>query len=393
MKKIAWLIFFALSSLSLLLLAPACGGEEEKNPFGLESEVVAPIGPVDALAFAPDARLFWADHWGGDVHVITADGELLEDPVISFDVAAGSDWGLTGLVLDPDFETNHYIYVYYTEIREPGPPPITGPVVVRFTEKNNLGADPKVIVSDLPDTDPDQPYNANGSIHFGPDDFLYITVGDYDVPRHTGPGGKELPQDLSTPIGKMLRVSKEDGSAPPDNPFVDDPDADPRIFAYGFHKPFDFTFSPQTGQVYGSDSTGVTCEELNLIEGGANYGWPKAGEWPYNDCLVAGKTPAIYLLAHEGMEPGDFLSTVGVWGMKFISGDSYPLLEDGLLICEGGTGLMRLLVLGGSNSDKIVSDDVVMDDCGRDIAISPDGIIYYSNDTEIRRLVAQETPR
>jgi glucose/arabinose dehydrogenase len=387
MKKITWLLFFALSSLLLLLMASACGGEKEENPFGLESEIVAPIGLADALAFAPDGRLFWADHWGGDVRVITADGKLLEDPVISFDVAAGHQWGLTGLALDPDFETNHYIYAYYTEIRDPGPPLTTAPVVVRFTEKNNLGADPKIIVSDLPDTDPDRPYNANGNIRFGPDGFLYITVGDYDVPHRTGARGKDLPQDLSTPIGKMLRVSKEDGSAPSDNPFVDDPDADPRIFAYGFHEPFDFTFAPQTGDIYGSDNTGVTCEELNLVEGGANYGWPKAGEWPYNNCLAAGKTPAIHLFAKEGMEPGDFLSVVSVRGLEFISGDTYPLLGDGLLVCEGGTGLMRLLTFGGPNSDEVASDDVVVDNCGRDIAISPDGLIYYSNETEIRRLV------
>lgn len=391
MKESATLPFFALIPLLFLLLASACGGDGEENPFGLESEVVAAFGPVDALAFAPDGRLFWADHWSGDVRVITADGELAEDPVISFDVSGGPEWGLTGLALDPDFETNHYIYAFFTELTDPGPPPVARPVVVRFTESSNVVTASKVIVDDLPDADPDQPFNANGSIHFGPDGFLYITVGDYDTPGDTGPGGKSLPQDLGTPIGKILRVNKEDGSAPDDNPFVDDPDADPRIFAYGFREPFYFTFHPQNGQIYGSDNTSVTCEELNVIESGANYGWPEAGEWPYVDCLASGETPAFHFFAQQGMEPGDFLSIVGVRGMAFISGDAYPLLDEGLLVCEGATELMRLLVLGGANSDEVISDDVVMDDCARDIAVSPDGIVYYSNEREIRRLMPLES--
>ena len=391
MKRAVTASSLLVISLSLLLLATACGGGKGENPLGFESEVVVSLGPADALAFAPDGRLFWADHWRGDVRVVNADGELLEDPVIHFDVSAGPEWGLTGLALDPDFETNRYIYAFFTEIRDPGPPLAVRPVVVRFTENNNRGTNEKVIVKDLPEPDPDQPFNANGSIQFGPDGFLYLTLGDYDIPARTGPGGEKLPQDLSTPIGKMLRIDKEDGSAPPDNPFVDDPEADPRIFAYGFREPFYFAFQPQTGQIYGSDNTSVTCEELNLIESGANYGWPEAGEWPYIDCLAGGQTPAIQYFAEKGMKPEDFLSIVGVKGMQFISGDVYPLLGDGLLVCESGTGLMRLLDLSEASPDSVASGQVVVDDCGRDIAISPDGLIYYSNENEIRRLVPKQT--
>jgi hypothetical protein len=106
---------------------------------------------------------------------------------------------------------------------------------------------------------------------------------------------------------------------------------------------------------------------------------------------VAGKTPAIHFFSQEGMEPGDFLSIVSVRGVEPISGDVYPLLGDGLLACEGETGLMRLLVLSGPDSDQVISDDVVVDDCGRDIVIGPDGLVYYSNDAEIRRLVPLPT--
>ena len=87
------------------------------------------------------------------------------------------------------------------------------------------------------------------------------------------------------------------------------------------------------------------------------------------------------------MQPGDFLSFVVVSGLEFVSGDIYPLLGDSLLVCESQTKLMRRLVLSGANFDQVTEDDVVLNGCDMDIATSPDGIVYYSNETEIRRLV------
>jgi glucose/arabinose dehydrogenase len=292
------------------------------------------------------------------------------------------EWGLTGLALDPDFETNHYVYAFFTEPVDPDTP-IGRPVVVRFTEEDGRGVDREVVVDDLPETLPAAPgFNANGSIHFGPEGFLYLSLGDYDTPQ--------LVQDLSTPEGKMLRVDKEDGSSAPQNPLVGNPEADPRIFAYGFREPFDFAFHPETGQIYGSDNTPVSCEEINIIEPGENYGWPDVGEFPFADCQAGEGTKAVHLLAQEGMQPGDFLSFVVVSGLEFASGDVYPLLGDSLLVCESETRLMRRLVLSEANFDQVTADDVIVEDCALDIAVSPDGIVYYSNETEIRRLVPQD---
>jgi len=90
------------------------------------------------------------------------------------------------------------------------------------------------------------------------------------------------------------------------------------------------------------------------------------------------------------MQPGDFLSFVVVSGLEFASGDVYPLLGDSLLVCESETSLMRRLVLSEANFDQVTEDDVVVEDCDMDIATSPDSIVYYSNETEIRRLVPQD---
>ncbi len=140
----------------------------------------------------------------------------------------------------------------------------------------------------------------------------------------------------------------------------------------------------------------MSCEELNLIESGANYDWPDVGEFPYSDCQAGEGTKAIHFFALERMEPGDFLSLVVVSGLEFVSGDVYPLLGDALLVCESETELMRRLVLTGSNFDQVADDDVdgddvVAKDCDMDIATGPDGIVYYSNEKEIRRLVPQDT--
>lgn len=381
--------FFLLFFLTILLAASACGDGDE-NPFGVESERVTPASSPRALAFAPDGRLFYAEQWSGIIRVITADDQLLPEPFATVpNITSGVGWGLTGLALDPKFDTNKYVYAYYTEAVEPGPPPVNRDVVIRYTDAGNKGTNPKVVVDDLPEFDTGETINAGGSIHFGPDGFLYISLGDHDLPDEKGPQGNELPQDLGVPHGKMLRVDKEDGTAPPDNPFVAESEDDPRIFAYGFRNGFNFAFHPESGRIYGSDNAGPTCEELNIVESGSDYGWPQPPE-DSTDCSSAAGAKAIKFFASEGVQPEDWTSTVGVAGMEFVSGDVYPLLGDSLLVCEFGTRLMRRLELGGSNFDQVVTDDVVLRDCQLDIAVSPDGIIYYSTGTEIRRLLPTE---
>ena len=382
-------IFLVLAAIAL----GACGGgdrdggEIDTNPFGLISEVVAPAGDTDAIAFAPDGRIFFAEHWTGNIRVVSADVEPSPDPWATVpNIAANLYWGLTGLALDPEFESNGYVYALYTELIETLPPTVGKPVVVRFTEQEGKGADMQVIVSDLPEVDGSHPFNANGSLHFGPDGFLYLTLGDYDKPLEIGPSGQPLPQDLASPIGKILRINKEGGSAAEDNPFVDQDETDPRIYAYGFRVPFDFAFHPESGLMYGADNGGRTCEELNIIEKGANYGWPTTGELPF-DCAANPQPTPIYMLAREGSQPNDVDSTVGVSAMGFVSGGVYPSLGDSLVVCEIGTRLVRRLVLVPPNFDSVTANDIIQQDCWSAVAVSPDGIIYYGNNYEVRRLL------
>ena len=382
--------FFAAPA--LLLFAFACGGNGDggedpgtdgdgevvipvPSPFpGISSEVVvANAAAPTALAFAPDGRLFYTERDTGNVRIVTADGQLLPEPFAQIEVAAAPGWGLLGLALDPEFETNQYVYVYYTEPVEGREVKTAKPVLMRFTDANGRGEDPTTLIDDLPEAEVFGEYFVGGQMRFGPDGYLYITVGDHTT--------TVFAQDLSSPRGKVLRINKEDGSAAPDNPFVDDPDADPRVFAYGFLNAPDLAFDPQTGDLFASEN-GIyfCCDELNLVRSGQNYGWPDSGP-------TQGGVLPIHFFAFPDQVPEG--SKVRPTGIQFASGDVYPALGDSLLSCESDTRYMRRLVLA-PGQDEVQSDDVVIADCRLDIAASPDGIIYYSNDNEIRRLVAEE---
>jgi len=388
MNTIRASLSFVLSAAGLLILLSSCGGGEEKNPFSVKSEVVTAADRPITLAFAPDGRLFYGEHQTGNIRIVTADGTLLSEPFAHVDVHIGLEWGLTGLAIDPDFDRNHYVYAYFTQVVNPGPPPevlTAHPVITRFTERDNKGIDPRVIVDDLPPSDPAHPgYNGNGRINFGPDGKLYFSIGDYDI---------KLSKDLSVPQGKLLRVDKEDGSAPADNPLVGQSDADPRIFAYGFREAFDFAFHPETGKIYGTDNTPVSCEELNIINAGDAYGAPDFGEFPFADCRFGEHTKGIHFFAKKDLRPEDFLSITVVSGLAFVDGAKYPSIGPALLACESEieTHTLRRLTLSDTGT-QVLADDIVIDDCNMDVKISPDGTIFYSNEKEIRRLIFEATP-
>ena len=399
----------ALVLTTLTLVIAACGGDDDGGgdgrpsvAFGLHSEFVATADRVSEIAFAPDDRVFFAEQLTGNIRVILADGTLQEEPFATVPVETflQLDWGLTGLALDPDFDSNGYVYAYYTnpvDTSEPPNGPTAQPTIVRFTDEDGVGTDETVIADDFPVTPVIHPgFNGNGKIHFGPDGFLYVSVGDYD-------DYEENPaQDLAMPIGKLLRIDPSDGLAAEGNPFADDADADPRVYAYGFREPFDFTFHPETGVVYASDNTAVSCEEINIIEAGENYGW-RTGDFPYSDCSVGEQGRLIYNAARDGMQPGDFLSFVEISALEFAVRDRYPTLGDALIVCESwrseadedGTpsrGVMRRVVLSGADLDTVETSEEITRECRGNLSIAPDGTIYYASDTEVRKLEIGEDP-
>src|SRR4029077_14773102 len=110
--------------------------------------------------------------------------------------------------------------------------------------------------------------NHNGGIiNFGPDGMLYVLVGENEVPPDS--------QDLNSLRGKILRVNPADGSAPSDNPFFSNANANAkRIYSLGHRNSFGFTFHPHTNDLWETENGENDNDQINRIMAGKNYGWP-----------------------------------------------------------------------------------------------------------------------
>lgn len=171
--------------------------------------------------------------------------------------------GLLGIALDPDFDNNHYVYVYYTRSQTP-----IKNRVSRFTADTNnpdvaVANSEKILLDDIPS---DSGMHNAGALHFGTDSKLYVSVGD---------GGQDhtTAQNLSSLSGKILRINK-DGSIPQDNPFVGQINTRGEIWALGLRNPFTFAIHPTLGTMMINDVGQDIWEEINLGKKSSNYGWP-----------------------------------------------------------------------------------------------------------------------
>ncbi|QDT04718.1 Soluble aldose sugar dehydrogenase YliI precursor [Rubripirellula lacrimiformis] len=231
------------------------------------------------LTFANDDsnRLYAASQYGAiwsfDNQADVSDSKLVLDlrgKVHDWKRSGANEQGLLGLAMHPDFKNTRHFYVYYSHPSE------SKSVLSRFTmsKDNPLVADP---ASELVLMEIDQPYqNHNGgSIEFGPDGFLYVSLGDGG--DRNDPHGNG--QNLATLLGSILRIDVDhpaDGKnygIPADNPFVDVKDARPEIFAYGMRNPWRIAFDPKTGDLWAGDVGQELWEEVDVITKGGNYGW------------------------------------------------------------------------------------------------------------------------
>lgn len=256
--KSLWTACLFLAVLFCALSAPRRLRAEVPDGFVL-SQYGGAFGDATAMAFAPDGRLFICQQ-DGKLRVVK-NGQLLAEPFLSLAVDSGGERGLLGVAFDPNFETQPYVYVYYTV---PGNPPHNR--VSRFLASGDAAVpDSEEVLLDLDDLSASN--HNGGAIHFGPDGYLYIAVGENAVPTNS--------QKTTNLLGKMLRMAP-DGSIPADNPFFNTAaDKNRLIWALGLRNPFTFAFQPGTGRMFINDVGQNTWEEVNEGAAGANYGWPK----------------------------------------------------------------------------------------------------------------------
>ena len=310
-----------------------------------------------SMVFTDDGRMFFSEVYDGRIRVVQ-DGELLEEPFATLDIAQPGGYtehGLLGLALHPDFDENGYVYAFYTVGDAGGQP--AEQRIVRFTDDGNTGVDENVIVEGLP-FGPNCCHNG-GRIAFGPDGMLYATLGDVEEPATS-----QNPESLA---GSVLRYTP-DGAVPEDNPFG----SDNPVYAYGLRNPFGITFHPESGDLFLSENGPDGYDEVNRIEAGGNYGWPEvqgiAGDENFIDPIWATTTDRI-----------------APTGITVPTGDGVPELVGQVLFCQWNTGQLVALELADGNPDEVVGEEVLPIECNLDVTEGPDGAIYASSQDAIYR--------
>jgi glucose/arabinose dehydrogenase len=228
--------------------------------------------PTDLTHAGDGSGLLFVLEQAGRVRVIR-DGMLLDTPFLDIESKVGSngnEQGLLGIAFAPDFVQTRRVFINYTDT--------DGETIVAglIASADALTADPN---SEWQVIRIEQPYSNHngGQIHFGPDDMLYIGMGD------GGSAGDPLNagQDVKTLLGKMVRLDVSNSSAdkpyeiPADNPDFG-ADALPEIWSVGLRNPWRFSFDRETGDMYIADVGQGEVEEINLQlagRSGDNYGW------------------------------------------------------------------------------------------------------------------------
>ncbi len=215
-------------------------------------ESIEDFGFPITLAFSQDNRVYLSERITGRLWQIDHENYRLIKTFPIVPLIGHHETGLLGIALDPDFESNSYIYCYYT----------TGTNNKDFYNRvvriKDDGSNEQIILDNIPAG----MIHNGGIITFAEDKTLYIGVG---IPNEI----KVKAQDINWLGGKILRINS-DGSIPQDNPYPNSP-----VYSYGHRNPFGLAFHPKTKKLYICDVGPDNNDEINIIEKGGNYGWPE----------------------------------------------------------------------------------------------------------------------
>ena len=201
---------------------------------------------------------------------IVRDGELAEAPLAGWPVPQIESGALWSVIVDPAFADNGFVYLFYVRTRAGEDDMVSRAVARARFDGTALHDVEEIFVA--------EPWIPGGPMAgraaFGPDGMIYLTVNDHVEHDEEG-GGDEplLAQMLDNDIGKVLRI-RPDGGMPADNPFVDRADARPEVFTFGQRNVTDFSWHPETGELWTTEIAPMGGDEVNILFSGRNYGWP-----------------------------------------------------------------------------------------------------------------------
>lgn len=310
-----------------------------------------------SISFLPDGTPLLTQ-FGGQLY-LARDGRL-GDPVAGLpEIHRHGQGGLMEATAHPDYEKNGWIYLGYTE--QSGPRAYMT-AIVRGRVQEGRWVDQEEIFR-VPAT-----FHSGSGVHFGTrfvfeDGYLYFAIGDR--------GAMAEAQDLTRPNGKVHRIH-DDGRIPADNPFVDQSGAYASIWSYGNRNVQGLDRHPVTGQLYATEHGPRGGDELNLIERGANYGWPVITHGiHYNGRPITDRTAA------PGMEqPVHYWTpSIAVCGIDFYEGDRFPAWRNDLFVGGLRSEQVERFRLEG---DRVVEHEIILKGHGRvrDVSTGPDGLLY-----------------
>ncbi|MBN2666901.1 MAG: PQQ-dependent sugar dehydrogenase [Bacteroidales bacterium] len=349
--------------------------ESEVQKFVVDT-VVKGLNVPWGLAFLPDGRMLITER-AGTLHLFS-EGKL-SPPVGGVpQVMAIGQGGLLDVCLHPDYDRNGWIYFSYSYLNNTGPKPVGNTAIMRARLKGNSLADQQIIYRGIPETD--RNYHFGCKIAF--DNKGHIFFGNGDRGQHF-----DFPQKLDNTNGKIHRL-KDDGTIPPDNPFVNTPGAIKSIYSYGHRNPQGTCIDPLTGKLWISEHGPRGGDELNLIKPGLNYGWPVICYGINYDGTIL--TP---LSEKEGMEQPVFywLPSIGPCGMTFVTGDRYKNWKNNIMLGSLPLKHLERVVL---KNDRVLHREPLLEGVGRvrNVVMGPDGFIYFATETPgtIMRLIPVE---
>jgi glucose/arabinose dehydrogenase len=327
--------------------APAAAQEGEWKATKLAGDLNFPVD----LAFGPDGTLYYAELRTGDIRAIPSGAkEPLADPVAHVDASPGGNGGFTGIALDPDFAKTRAFFVYYSFDKDDAP---NGKVnrVSRVSPEGET-----VIVDDIPWAE----LHDGGRLVFTGPDVLVVTTGDNEK--------RDPAQDPDDLRGKTLRITREGDPAP------GNPRAGSIIFTLGHRNPFGLAYDAENDIIWSTENGPDRGDEVNILIGGGNYGWPKALGVANDPRFV---NPVVAFDKPIGPTGGTVLDGAFYFG-DFNNGDLHRVAG------EPGGKYEHAIVWGGPHSGAHALD----------VEAGPDGKLYYSTYDAIYVVTPEDwTPR
>jgi aldose sugar dehydrogenase len=359
--------------------------QSENHPIRVETVATGLEHPW-GLALLPDGRFLVTERNSGQLRIGTADGTLsrpLDGVPDVFRYPGPTDrsqGGLFHVALHPDFEANRLIYVSFSQPSEEG----TGTAVARgrlAEEGERARLDDVEVVYTMNKHD-SSGLHFGGRFAFHPETKnLYVSVGERrNISRS---------QDREDHAGSIVRVTDE-GQVPQDNPFVDDPKTDDKIFALGMRNPQGMAFHPDSQELWASDHGPKGGDEINRVLAGRNYGWPfQTAGTDYSGAPLGQGTNV------EGMESPVhvFEKTVAPSGVAFYTGGLFQDWRGDLLV--GGLRSEALERLKIENGKIVELESISLGRRIRDVQVAWDGTIWLITEHEhgeVLRLVPGDQP-